>query len=257
MPNNVLLNARRPWLHGRGLLQGLRLPLSGAGFAGIALVLAGYASHASGTDLFIAKVIYSHFHGFPRQAFFLKSVMHDGMRGAAIVMLALLGVMALWDAVRPLPGLSGIRIRLRVFLVCAAVFIGGVAALKSFTAPPCPWDLTLFGGSRILADGTDIFRTDLLGRGRCFPAGHSTSGYVWLCGAFLFARGPRRFKRMFFSILPLGLSLSATQILRGAHFLSHELTTLGLALILFSQVPRFFSITPALHSGGVSDDRQN
>lgn len=218
----------------------------------IALLWAGYLSHISGLDLMIAKSIYADFGGFPRNAFFLKHVMHEAMRAVCISALSALALALLWDGVKPQAFLAPYRRPLRIFLAGAVVFIGGVAALKAFTTPACPWDLSLFGGDRGQTDYSDIFRTGLLGKGHCFPAGHSTSGYVWLGLAFVFGRDQRAFFRLIVLLLPIGLSLSAAQILRGAHFLSHELTTLGIGLLVFSMIPALFAGKSAKSSSGIS-----
>lgn len=226
-------------------------------WAGSLCLVAGYLSHMSGLDLFIAKIIYTHFDGFPRNAFFLKNVMHEGMRSANIVALSSLALLALWDYFRPLHWLASKHLHLRVFLVCATVFIGGIAALKSFTTPACPWDFAQFGGDKQPLPYSDIFNVSAFGQGHCFPAGHSTSGYVWMAFAFLFSQSAHSFRRSVFFLLPIGLSLSAAQIIRGAHFLSHELTTLGIGLIVFSAVPPLFFCQPDDQSKDATNVAQN
>ena len=204
---------------------------------GVALILTGYACHVSDIDLTIAEAVHNYYGGFPRNAFLLRSVMHEGMRNTITSILALLVIILIWDAFSPRQWLQDTRTPLRIFAVCAAVFIGSIAALKAFTTPACPWDLGIFGGHRSSVGYADIFRTSVFGKGHCFPAGHSTAGYVWLCLAFVLSDNRKSFIRLFVALLPIGISLSTAQILRGAHFLSHELTTLGIALIIFSILP--------------------
>lgn len=208
--------------------------------AGIACLIAGYASHTSGLDLIIAKSVYTSFGGFPRNAVFLKAVMHEGMRALTTMALGGLALVLLWDAFSPRTWLAYKRAPLRIFLLCAAVFIGGIAALKSVTTPACPWDLAMFSGDRTLVNYSETFDLKTYGQGHCFPAGHSTSGYVWLALAFLFCHSAYTFRRAVLFLLPIGFSLSAAQIIRGAHFLSHELTTLGIGLLVFSALPQLF-----------------
>ncbi len=212
-----------------------------AALLGLGLAVAGYVSHAYGVDMRISGWIYTHYSGFPRDRFFLKAVMHDGVRNIVAGIFILLGAMVAFDIFSPRVWMEKHRHSLHVFLICAAVFIGGVAALKSVTAPACPWDMAAFGGVRQAITYADVFRTESFGNGRCFPAGHSTSGYVWLGLPFVFGLQGRSFAVVVLSVLPAGLSLSAVQILRGAHFLSHELTTLGIALVVFSVLPFLFS----------------
>lgn len=222
------------------------MKLSASFLAGAGAVAAGYLSHRSGLDLWVASQVYDHFGGFPRNAYFLKKIMHESMRSLVTAALSALALLMIWDLARPRAWLTQWRRPLRVFILCALAFIGGVAALKSLTTFSCPWDLTAFGGRRALADYTELFSTGRLGKGHCFPAGHSTSGYAWLCLAYVLGTSPEKFRRLFFALLPFGVALSTAQILRGAHFLSHELTTFGIALMLFSTLPRLFPITPAM-----------
>ena len=212
-----------------------------AALLGLGLIWAGYICHVSGVDMQLSRLVYAHYSGFPRDHVFLKTIMHDGIRRVVTGVFILLVLTAVWDAFSPRPWLKAYRHPLRVFLVCAGVFIGGVAALKSVTTPACPWDMAAFGGIRHVTAYADIFRTQTLGNGRCFPAGHSTSGYVWLGLPFVFGRRGKSLARAVLCLLPIGMIFSAVQILRGAHFLSHELTTLGIALVLFSALPPLFS----------------
>lgn len=75
----------------------------------------------------------------------------------------------------------------------------------------------------------------------CFPAGHASAGYAWLC-LYYFAllwRPSWRWAGLWIG-LGAGLVFGISQQLRGAHFLSHDVATalicwllsLGLYLIV-------------------------
>jgi membrane-associated PAP2 superfamily phosphatase len=114
------------------------------------------------------------------------------------------------------------------------VFVGMAAAaslvglLKVITNVDCPWDLAGFGGDRPYVP---LFanRPDYLPRGECFPGAHSSSGFALM--AIYFALRDRRPVAARFALvitITVGVLFSVGQQARGAHFLSHDLTSAGL-----------------------------
>ena len=113
----------------------------------------------------------------------------------------------------------------RWVLVALLIGIGPlvVGVLKATSAHSCPWDLVEFGGK--------AFSYPLLGSvpaesgpGRCFPGGHASSGFSLMALFFLY--WPTRPKIAWLcwgGALMLGLVMGYGQIMRGAHFLSHNL----------------------------------
>jgi len=95
----------------------------------------------------------------------------------------------------------------------------------------CPWDLQRYGGDLIGGSPFHLFwNQDISG---CFPAGHAAGGYCLLVW-FFFARH-YRFKYYPLALLPgilLGLTYAVTQELRGAHFLSHDLSAILLCWVV-------------------------
>jgi len=107
-----------------------------------------------------------------------------------------------------------------------------VATLKQVTNVDCPWDLDRYGGERpyvrLLAD-----RPDELPRGKCFPGSHSSSGFALM--AFYFAvrdRRPRCARWLLAGAVLIGTVFSFGQQARGAHFISHDLTSAAIAWFL-------------------------
>ncbi|QKJ86558.1 Phosphatase PAP2 family protein [Paramixta manurensis] len=113
----------------------------------------------------------------------------------------------------------------RQILVALLIGIGPLAVgiLKATSAHSCPWSLVEFGGKAI--------SYPLLGHiplgsgpGRCFPGGHASSGFSAMALFFLF--WPERPKLAWFcwsAALALGLLMGFGQVMRGAHFFSHNL----------------------------------
>lgn len=206
--------------------------------AGIVVIAIGSLAHVSGFDIALARHILSFYDGaFPRNHWFLKSVMHEGARSvitAALASFTLLAIILRLRGKQTAPFYN-----FYIFVATALLFVGAIALLKAMTTFVCPWSLDQLGGNRVMTDYRNLFSLSTYGKGRCFPAGHSSGGYAWIGLAFALATTPAALWRGIALLLPIGIALSVTQILRGAHFLSHELTTLGLALLAFSTMGFF------------------
>lgn len=122
--------------------------------------------------------------------------------------------------------LTGV-IKRRVDYITTAVLIGlgsaTVGILKSVSQHSCPWDLIAYGGKVVeypLLSAVSYFD----GPGRCFPGGHASGGFSLMALFFLFY--PKNQKLAFIvltSAMLLGLIMGFGQVVRGAHFLSHNL----------------------------------
>ena len=176
------------------------------------------AWEASGGDLWLAQ----HFGdatGFAwRDAWLTSSLLHNGGRWLAWVLLALL----VWDATRT--RLSGPPRRERLYWLSATVAaLVLVPTIKRFTSTSCPWDLLPFGGTvpyvphwwlRVL-DG---------GPGHCFPSGHAVAAFAFFGVYFLWRPyRPVLAQAALAAVWLLGGVFGWAQMARGAHFLSHTL----------------------------------
>jgi membrane-associated PAP2 superfamily phosphatase len=209
----------------------------GALLLGCFLLLCSAGAAISGLDMALSRRIYAAFGDmFPRSSWWLQAILHDAVHR---VFIGIVVLMVILSVVPPFFRKDiAWQPKLRLFVVSGLLFIGLDLLLKSMTTFPCPWSLEVFGGIKLQPPHySDMFALGQYGHGHCFPAGHSSSGYFWLGWAFIFAGNRPRWTLYVLASLPLGLVLSVTQLLRGAHFLSHELATMGLAFILFSTLP--------------------
>jgi membrane-associated PAP2 superfamily phosphatase len=134
-------------------------------------------------------------------------------------------------------------------LLAIALSTGVTGLLKHLTNVDCPWSLTGFGGDRpyvaLFAD-----RPDWLPPAACFPGAHSSSGFALICFYFLFRDQSRRAARTALAgALALGTLFAFGQESRGAHFLSHDLTSL--AVVWYVQLGlylRYAAARPAIDS---------
>lgn len=103
-----------------------------------------------------------------------------------------------------------------VMMILSTLLIG---LLKSQSDHACPWDMTI-------AQPNSFLWNFNLRNGHCFPGGHSSAGFALMIGYFVFRQDQP--KRAYFYLcagLILGFAMGWTQMMRGAHFLSHNLWT--------------------------------
>jgi membrane-associated PAP2 superfamily phosphatase len=187
----------------------------------VALLALTLGWEASRLDLPLAQLAGTP-QGFPwRDQWLLATVLHEGARRLAwLVTLVILA--AIWLPFGPLAHLPRAgRVQLAVTTLVAAL---AVSLLKSGSATSCPWDLSQFGGTAHYVPhwlpGSDG------GPGRCFPAGHASSGFSLLGGFFVFRRThPRLAYAWLAAAAGAGFVLGLAQQWRGAHFMSHTLWT--------------------------------
>jgi membrane-associated PAP2 superfamily phosphatase len=102
-----------------------------------------------------------------------------------------------------------------------------VSIAKHSLSLSCPWEFSIYGGQLdYLSRISQLWVAN--GEG-CFPAGHSSAGYAWIC---LFFAGTylKSVWRWYGLLIPLavGLVFGFAQQLRGAHFLSDDIWTLAI-----------------------------
>jgi membrane-associated PAP2 superfamily phosphatase len=119
-------------------------------------------------------------------------------------------------------------------MLASVILVGG---LKILTNVDCPWDLAGFGGhNQYVALFAD--RPDSLPRARCFPGAHSSSGFALVCIYFVLRERSHRLTHWALAgAILVGVAFSFGQEARGAHFLSHDVTSA--ALVWFMQLGMF------------------
>jgi membrane-associated PAP2 superfamily phosphatase len=177
----------------------------------------------SGLDLPIARELGGP-QGFPwRDDWLLSSVLHNGAKDLGWLLTIALCLNVTW----PIGAMKRLPVSRRVQLVASALLAWAVVALLKYANhTSCPWDLDEFGGiARQIShwSGWTVYDG---GAGRCFPAGHATTGFAFVGGYFAL-RGdlPKLARTWLTCALIAGFVLGFAQQLRGAHFMSHTLWT--------------------------------
>lgn len=98
-----------------------------------------------------------------------------------------------------------------------------VSFLKSDSMHACPSDLTIYGGNLPLFALFEHLPKGVAA-GHCFPAGHASGGFALMAFCFAFRDEKPKFAvGMLMLALVLGFSMGWAQMMRGEHFLSHNL----------------------------------
>ena len=102
-----------------------------------------------------------------------------------------------------------------------------IGILKSQSAHACPWDMTEQTATGFIGNFTAT-------HGHCFPGGHASTGFALITGFFVFRLvQPKRAWFYLTAGLLLGFMMGWGQMMRGAHFLSHNLWT-GWIILCFN-----------------------
>ncbi|MGE0801120.1 MAG: phosphatase PAP2 family protein [Lautropia sp.] len=186
------------------------------------LVAIAVCAHVGGIDVAIEDAMYdAAARQFPwRTSAAMEVLGHQLMRSLVTVVWVLLAVTALASA-----WIGRLRPWRRLLAATTLAMALGptiVVVLKSFTAFPCPWSLTRYGG--FAPEATRWFTTPSHA-GHCFPAGHAAGGFSMIALAFgLAAAGVRRSAwAMLAFALAFGTVSAAVRTMQGAHFPSHSL----------------------------------
>lgn len=194
-----------------------------------ALVLGGlvlmWLSRDARLDFAIANIFFDPARGgfHLRKNYWLSTIGHDGLKWSALtVWLGMLGAALVSPFVQRL---KAERRRLWWFCFAALAAALWISWLKARNAHACPWDIDVFGGVKAWFP---LFGSPPIEQaGRCWPGGHAAGGFSLLSGYFAWRDSNRSLARSWLMVsLTLGTLMSATQIARGAHFLSHNLWTL-------------------------------
>ena len=94
-----------------------------------------------------------------------------------------------------------------------------IGFIKAHSAPACPWYMTHETSTGFVWDFSAT-------AGHCFPGGHASTGFALLTGYFVYRLDQKQRAWFYlFAGMVLGFALGWAQMMRGAHFLSHNLWT--------------------------------
>lgn len=174
---------------------------------------------------------------------FMQGVMHGGLKLVVVAVgVALLGGFLLTYIV---PQWQHHRRTLLWMCVAMASSTLLVSLLKHGSRLHCPWDLAEYGGYAPFERLFEHMSGNVAG-GKCFPGGHAAGGFALV--AFYFGLRDvhaRRARACLLAALALGMAMGWAQMMRGAHFLSHNVwsawvvwTFMAVLYLLYPPRPR-------------------
>jgi membrane-associated PAP2 superfamily phosphatase len=169
-------------------------------------------------DELLAGLFYQNGQWVYKNHWWLSHVMHDLGRTLMLsIFLLLLAFRLSWSWQKkwlplPLNDLRGIT----YLLVCLVFCVLAVNVGKFFLHFPCPWTAQWEGVFK-------PYQWQAHTHG-CFPSGHASSGYAWFGLYYLALLNAPQYRTLGLGLaLVLGLTFGMGQLVRGAHFLSHDL----------------------------------
>lgn len=153
-----------------------------------------------------------------------QHILHDGGHDVAVGLYIL--VLLLYVVSWRLPRLKPFRPGLSYLSLSLPAATLSVSLIKRLTFVDCPWSVLDFNGERPYQFWLQSLWSPLSGADHCFPAGHASSAYMFF-GLYFFTRHffPRHAGRILTAVILAGLIFGLAQQLRGAHFISHDLTS--------------------------------
>ncbi len=159
-----------------------------------------------------------------RNDWFTQTILHDGGHDLALALYVILLILYLCSFKLSL--LTQYKAGLAYLSLSLPVATLTVSLLKRLTRVDCPWSISDFGGQYQYQSWLENLWSPVVGAGHCFPSGHASSAYMFF-GLFFFSRHywPKKAPLILIVTIIMGLTFGFAQQLRGAHFISHDLTS--------------------------------
>jgi membrane-associated PAP2 superfamily phosphatase len=185
--------------------------------SGVAL-LALMAWEVAGADRWVSAWFADPVQGFAWRAHpWLVKVFHEGGRMLAGLVFAGLLVDAFLRRGAELPSRAKRVATLALIVACMAL----VSLFKRGSLSSCPWDVLDFGGTVAYVPHWPWLPADG-GPGHCFPSGHASAAFAFFPLYFLWRPyAPRAARGVLATVVCFGLVFGVTQVVRGAHYVSH------------------------------------
>ena len=150
---------------------------------------------------------------------FLVKVGHEFLKNLVIA-IALIHCLV-WIKLTVEKSCSPLRSICGVVVLGMMISVAVIGLFKSHSMHACPWTLLQVNGEQI------NWLKPLTAPGKCFPGGHASAGFSLLILYFAYRPFyPKLARYGLVLALVLGSLMSYVQIVRGAHFLSHNLWAL-------------------------------
>lgn len=174
-----------------------------------------------------------------KRNWFLEVVMHEGLK-YLMIMIAVT-ICCLWLLSFKSHPLERYRNALFMTFLGMIVTTTAVTVLKRFSVHACQWDLSIYGGDQPLLE---LFESLPMGVsfGHCFPGGHASGGFsLWAFYFFFRDSNPKLAQCGLYAGAIFGFVMGWSQMMRGAHFMSHNLWSAWLVWTILLALHFIFS----------------
>lgn len=180
-------------------------------------------------DFIITDFIYEKTSWKYTQSFWAETIMHKLARMILIALYVFL-VFKLYILIKNNSENHKIY-DLFILLITIIISIALVSTTKQLFNVDCPWDLIQYGGEKPFYS-LFSYPKQLQPSAHCFPASHASVGFGWIALYFYFQVNnlPHKYKTLI-TVLFIGFSFGVAQQIRGAHFISHDITSLTICLL--------------------------
>lgn len=152
-----------------------------------------------------------------RDNWYLAELNHHYVKDLIILVYVIFFI--IWLASFKVKKLRALRWSYGYFFGMVILSTSIIGLLKSQSAHACPWNITIPTPQGFFWDFSAT-------KGHCFPGGHASTGFALMAGYAVFRLSNK--KRAYFFLVSgciLGFAMGWAQMMRGAHFLSHNLWT--------------------------------
>lgn len=171
---------------------------------------------------FIAPWVDSTGHFPERENWWLTHIAHHGIKHVIIGLIVIVLVQFIGSFWRK--DWRNYRWPAGYVLLSTALTTTLVGLLKSQSEHACPWSLTQVQQHHL------VWLDHLSKAGHCFPGGHASAGFALIALFFAYRQShPAKAWLYLVATVVLGFAMGWGQMMRGAHFLSHNLWTLWVA----------------------------
>lgn len=189
------------------------------------LILIVYFPVGGAVDLYLIQPWMDQFgHFIFKNNWYLVELNHHVFKNLLIIVY--LSFFILWCASFKLTRLKLKQWHYGYMFWVSILSIGLIGILKAYSIHACPWNMVHTTTKGFIW----VYSSN---HGHCFPGGHASTGFALITGYFVYRIvQPKLAYFYLFSGLFLGFMMGWGQMMRGAHFLSHNLWTGWIILTL-------------------------
>lgn len=176
-----------------------------------------------GLDERLSDLFYDREQGcWPYQhGFWVKWILHH--RARDLIFVVAVGSLLLAGLARFLPRLRKLRDPALCVALSIGLTVGVVAIWKEYSPIPCPWDSLRYGGALEHRAFPASYPAGVP-LGKCFPGAHAAGAYALMSLWFALRPWGRRAAWWGYGLgWAMGTLYGAAQLVRGAHYASHNL----------------------------------